>query len=80
MKITVNWTIKPSGEQVNDQFPAGAPLHAVKHIVLASAETASPADASQYTVQDMNGETLDESKNLAELGVNDGDRLVLVHA
>ena len=80
MKITVNWTIKPSGEQVSDQFPVKAPLHAVKHIVLASAEAAGPSDAGSYVVKDMSGNQLDESKSLEELGVNDGDRLILEQA
>ena len=77
MKITVNWTIMPSGSQVQDQYPSRAPLHAIKHMVLAEADDASPRDAKNYKVLNMNREELDESKSLDDLEITDGTRLVL---
>ena len=77
MKISITWRIADGSGNVTDEYPVKAPLHAVKHIALAGIEDASPSDAGQYDVQDMNGETLDESKSLEELGVTDGARLML---
>ncbi|MHC5054772.1 MAG: EsaB/YukD family protein [Planctomycetota bacterium] len=81
MKITVKWLNGNTGTTYDDQFPPKAPLHAVKIILLAASGWGSPADAGNYVVKKtMDGDPLDESKTLEELGISDGDALFLVLA
>jgi len=81
MKITVKWRNGNTGQVYEDQFPPKAPLKAVKVILLAASDWASPADADKYVAKKtMDGAALDESKSLEELGVSDGDALFLMLA
>ena len=81
MKITVKWRNGNTGAVYEDQFPPKAPLTAVKVILLASSDWGSPADADKYVVKKtMDGDALDEVQSLEELGVSDGDALILMLA
>jgi len=81
MKITVNWLNVETQAHYEDTFPEKAPLHAVKVILLAGSDWASPADADQYAVKKTpKGDALDEKMSLADHGIADGSKLCLAKA
>ena len=60
---------------LEDDFPANQPLHAVKRQVMAKLKL-DPSKADEFLVT-LNGNPLDESKKLGELGLSDGAMLVI---
>ena len=77
MKISITWGIMGGTGNVTDEYPVKAPLGAAKVIAMAVMDGVSPGDAGNYDVMDMNGNKLDESKSLEELGITNGARLML---
>ena len=81
MKVTVKWMFVDTGANYEDSFPVKAPLHAVKTILLAGSDWASPSEADQYVVKkSVAGEALDDKKSLQDLEVSDGAMLFLAKA
>jgi len=72
-KITL--TFATTAGDFTDEFPPNQPLHAVKTVVMAKLKL-DPSQADQFVVT-LDGEPLDESKTLAELGLNDNLILTL---
>jgi hypothetical protein len=71
MKMTFN----TSAGNVEDDFPIDQPLSSVKLDVMGRAHLDAD-QAGQYIVA-YDGQTLDESKTLADLGVTEGALLIL---
>lgn len=77
-RIIVRFVFVNTGEETSDQFPSKAPLHAVKTIVLAITDTKSPSEKDLFKVlRTPDGNPLDETLNLEELGITDGGILFL---
>ena len=81
MKISVKWSNMDTSEMYTDTFPVKAPLQAVKVILLAGSDWASPGDADQYVVKkNVTGDPLDEKLSLEDHGIADGAILFLAKA
>lgn len=72
---TINITFSTNAGDIEDDFPENQPLHSLKKEIMGKAKLdVSQSDEFNLT---FNGEILDESQTLKELGIQDGAILVL---
>lgn len=68
-------TFSTTAGDLGENFPVNQPLHALKREVMGRLKL-DPSQADQFVVS-LNGNVLDESKSLADLGVAAGSILVI---
>lgn len=71
----ITLTFSTNAGDLKDDFSTNQPLHATKREVMARLKL-DPSQADQFIVT-LNGNTLDEQKTLAELGIPSGSVLIL---
>lgn len=74
-KEKLHLTISSANGDWEDDFPANQPVHALKTRAIAHLHM-DPSQADQFILT-CQGQTLDESKTLAELNILDGSILIL---